>query len=47
MCCNPGACIIEGHFPLGELGLGKFTPSKPDAVATLNSFFFDKIKDEW
>jgi hypothetical protein len=34
--------LIRGHFPLGELGLGVFTPSKAQKVENMNSFRFDK-----
>jgi hypothetical protein len=34
--------LIRGHFPLGELGLGFYTPSKARKVANLNSFRFAK-----
>jgi hypothetical protein len=34
--------LIEGHFSLGELGLGDYTPSKSRNVANLNYLWFDK-----
>jgi hypothetical protein len=34
--------LMGGHFPLGELGLGLFTPSKAHKVSNLNTFRFDK-----
>jgi hypothetical protein len=36
------APLTRGNFPLGELGLGAFTPSKARKVANMNSFRFDK-----
>jgi len=33
-----------GHFPLGDFRLGKFTPSKLDTIAILDSFVFYKTK---
>jgi hypothetical protein len=44
LCNTPSASIIGGHFPSGELGLGKFTPLKSNRVEILDSFVFNKTK---
>jgi hypothetical protein len=36
------APMYRGHFPLGELGLGSYTPSNSKKVSKLNSFRLDK-----
>jgi hypothetical protein len=39
----PGNAMTGGHFPLGELGLGEFIPSKSYRVAVFHSIF-DKAR---
>jgi hypothetical protein len=34
---TPRVVMSECHFPLGEIGLGAFTPSKLDKVEVLDS----------
>jgi hypothetical protein len=46
-CRTLGPSITRCHFPLGQLGLGKFTPCKYDAIAILDAFVFEKKKDGW
>jgi hypothetical protein len=38
--------MTKGHFPLGELGLGAFTPFESDKVVILNLFGFNKERGE-
>jgi hypothetical protein len=39
---NYGTTLTKFHFPLGKMGLGSFTPSKSDRVASFNCRIFDK-----
>jgi hypothetical protein len=43
---TPRTTLIRGHFPLGYLGLGEFTPSKSNGVARLDVFIFNKARGE-
>ena len=42
-----GSSIPGDHFPLFEMGLEVFSPSKLESVAMLDSFVFGKTKRRW